>query len=200
MFHQSQAKAQPGRKKEPLNQKVSRALDLDVASELRAASYPDPGLECWPGPRQLFHEGRPHATARLVFTLLYSERIQRARLGLNQDPVASVPLEHLGVEPEILDIDPRHHVRRTCSTTNCCNPHHHQLQVVWNTSGEAPPPIPFEFLIMPEPDDLNDAIDTILMIEDGRSFTPQQLVERFDHAYDETTFQRALEVIREQGL
>lgn len=200
MFHESRAKGPPGRKKDPLNQKVSRALNLDIASELRAASYPNPSLECWPGPRQLFHEGRPHATARLAFTLLYSERIQRARQGLLHEAVADIPLEHLGVEPEILDIDPRHHVRRTCSNPGCCNPHHHQLQMVWDTSGEAPPPIPFEFLVMPEPDDLNDAIDTILMIEGGRSLTPSQLVERFSAAYDESTFARALEVIQEQGL
>lgn len=197
---QERQPAKRGRRKEPIIQRLSRILDRDLASELRAASYPDPGLPCWAGPRYVFEGGRPHATARVVFTQLYSERIQRARSGLIGDPVSQIPLEHLGVEPEILDIDPRHHVRRTCSTTNCCNPHHHQLQVVWNTSGEAPPPIPFEFLIMPEPDDLNDAIDTILMIEEGRSLSPQQLVERFSAAYDEETFARALEVIREQGL
>ncbi|AKU43643.1 hypothetical protein CPT_Seuss117 [Caulobacter phage Seuss] len=194
-----------GRKKQPIIQRLTRLLGRDLSSELRAASYPEPASECWAGPSHVFEAGRPHATARIVFTLLYSERIQRARLqrageGDLLGVLGGVPLEHLGINREHHEIDPTHHVRRICPTSGCCNPHHHRLHIVWSTTGQAPPPIPFEFIVQGEPDDLNDAIDTILMIEGGRSLTPTQLVARFHQAYDEQTFARALDVIREQGL
>lgn len=53
---------------------------------------------------------------------------------------------------------------------------------------------------MDQVDTVDDVIDCILMHEDGRELTPDELSDRFGGVYDLALIETALAEIKEQGL
>lgn len=91
-------------------------------------------------------------------------------------------------------------LRRGCPTRNCSIPAHWRLELVFRPDVE-PKHLPTRIAdLIAAPDDIEDVIDLILSIDDGRDMDTLTLFNRFMGAYDETLIAQALARIEDEGL
>lgn len=132
---------------------------------------------CIEGPRLTHHDGRAQPLVRVLFELILGEPMH-----------------------------PTWRLRRLCANLDCCQPHHFEPEMIFRTDGrqtEPLPPralIPRDFMVLEQQSDPEEVVDTVLMYEDGRTLTPEQLVERCGGAYSADEFITALARIRAEGL
>lgn len=103
-----------------------------------------------------------------------------------------------------------HLLRTTCKTKRCANPAHAQIQLrAYRDEWEAAPVPPRLIGIVQTPAsetaeaEVEDVIDMILSIEDGRDLEPSQLHDRFADAgivYEIEVISLALARIKSEGL
>lgn len=153
-------------------------MGFDIGAHIKPETWPDVTQPCWEGPALIFEGGRPQTTVRVLLTLIF----------------------------DIPELHVTWRAQRLCVNPKCRNPHHHMLKLINSRSGTAPQPLPPVVMEMKaleieeSADELQDVVDTILMIDNGRDMTPAELCVRFSDAYTEEQFSEALAFMKERFL
>lgn len=173
------------RPKLPLAIRIAKATGVDVqVVEETLQSEPQPGHgDCWPW---------AGAVAKLTPVL---------KLAGKSQPVRRLLLEAVYGQP----MHPRWLAKRICPNVFCVQPNHSQLiRTAWPDCPRLPrrgggteddPPAA---ALQLEGLSLDDMIDMILSLDDGRELSAEELASRFDEPV--TLTRTALEEIRAQGL
>lgn len=200
-----------GRKRQPLEDRLAKVVGHDVSFD----SWPQPGLDCWPGPRLIWDDGQMRSTRRACLTRIFQTSIHpghkitssiectRGWERLRQAILKGSPeAERLGLKGS-----PEEQLR-ALDRLVCVNPHHAILtRVAGLSTGEAIPDLPqasasaFEAEAMDfgsnTDDDIREASEWIEGDPEVRKArTAEQLYEDCFRTWDIETLREALSILQ----
>lgn len=130
---------------------------------------------CIDGPQLVKYEGRAHTTVRVLFEIIFDQPLHKTWK-----------------------------LKRLCGRRECVNPLHFRVEHIFRSDGTKLEPLParcYRLAILgEEPTSIDDVIDTILSIDDGRTMSPDEHVGYWNGLYNADEFAIALERIRAEGL
>lgn len=180
-----------GRKRQPLEDRLAKVVGHDVSFD----SWPQPGLDCWPGPRLIWDDGQMRSTRRACLTRIFQTSIHPGHK-ITSSIECTRGWERLTrANPALKDLV-------------CVNPHHAILtRVAGLSTGEAIPDLPqasasaFEAEAMDfgsnADDDIREASEWIE--EDPtvrKARTAEQLYEDCFRTWDIETLREALSILQ----